>query len=175
MLRGSCRVLLVTALLIMPLAGPRSAPAQPTHPNEEKYGIVRAVLEAEVSRQKRTFEYVTHLSTEGIAHLAPESFAADFKPTLLTPDEIKGRAGGFMGVKYLVFEDFKIEGARAAVRLAAITEATPCFGTYYKHQKGFTYRLEKAGDVWRAELAGHPLAYRDFGAKPNNGTRRTRN
>jgi hypothetical protein len=175
MLRGLCQVLSVVALVIVSLARPSLAPAQSPLPDEERVEIVRAVLEAEMRRQRRTFENVTHLSTEGIAALAPERFAADFGLTLLTPGEIKERAKDFMGARYLVFEDFKIEGERAVVRLAAATEATPCFGTYHKIRKEFTYRLEKAGEGWRAELAGHPLAYRDFGAKPNNGIQRTRN
>ena len=175
MRRGLCWVLSVAGLLTVSPAGPGLALTQSALPEKERAEIVRAVLEAEMRRQSRTFEDVTHLSTERIASLAPERFAADFKLTLLTPGEIKERAEDFMGARYLVFLDFEIEGASAAVRLATVAEATPCFGTYHKRQKEFGYRLEKVGAGWRAELAGHPLAHRDFGAKPNNGIPRTRN
>jgi hypothetical protein len=157
------------------LASHSLALAQSPLPDEDEAGIVRAVLEAEMGRQRRTFVECHPPLDRGDRPPGPGAIRRGLRLTLLTPGEIKERAGGFVGARHLVFEDFKIEGARGAVRLAVAMEATRCSGTYYKHQKEFTYRLEKAGEGWKAEPVGHPLAHPDFGVKPNNGIQRTRN
>ena len=174
MCRSSCHVLRAAALLILCLSGPAPALSQSTLTDAEKAEVARAVLAAEQERQGRVFESVTQLSTENIAALAPAKFAADFKLTLLTPDEIKEKAEGFIGAHYLSFKNFKIEGERAAVTLAVTREMTPCFGPYRKHRQEFRYRVAKTDGEWKAQLVGHPLATPVFGVKPNNGMHPTR-
>ena len=167
MLRSLYQVLSAATLLILCLSCPGLVLSQSTLTGVERAEVVRAVLEAEQMRQGRAFESITQLSTENISSLNPARFAADFKLTLLTPNEIKVKAMDYIGAHYLVFTDFKIEGERAVVRLAAVKEVKPCFGPYQKHQTEFTYRLEKTGNEWKAKLVGHPLASPFFGVKPD--------
>ena len=167
MLQSSYQILRVAALLVLCLAIPDLALSQSTLLDSEKAEIVRAVLKSEQERQERAFESVTQLSTENIASLNPVRFAADFKLTLLTPYEIEEKAKDYIGAYYLAFKDFKIGGERAVVKLVVAKESTPCFGPYQKHQKEFTYRLERTGWGWKAELIGRPLANPVFGMKPN--------
>jgi len=130
----------------------------------EKTEIVRAVLEAELERQRSAFESVTQLSTENITSITPAGLAAGFKLSLLSPDGIKEQAKSFIGVTYLAFTEFNVRGDHAVVKLAVTREITPCFGPYQKQQKEVIYRLDRTNGGWKARAVSPP-----FDVKPNNG------
>lgn len=162
MLQSSHQGLGTAALLILCLLSPALASSQFAPTDAEKAELVRAVLEAEQERQRSAFESVTRLSTENVTSVNPAGLAADFKLSLLSHDEIKEQAKSFIGVTYLAFKEFKIEGGRALVKLVVTREVTPCFGPYQKHRKDLTYRLEKTNGEWKAKAVSPPL-----GVKPN--------
>jgi len=132
------------------------AVAQSTPFASERAEIVRAVLKGERERQAREFERPNLLSTESIEALSPAQLAADFHFGLVTPEQIKERAKGYVGVHYLAFKDFKIETGRAVVRVVVAYEVTGCFGPYQKQEKYFTFVLLRKDGQWQAERVFHP-------------------
>ncbi|MCM3871553.1 MAG: hypothetical protein ND895_12790 [Pyrinomonadaceae bacterium] len=155
---GSNRSLSAAVLLTLFLASSNLVMAQSSLTDEDRIGIVRAVLKAELARQVGAFENIWDLSTDtdNTTLLISPRVIADLKLTPLSLTEITEKAYSFTGARYLRFKRFNFEDNHAIVTLSVIKEVETCILTPQKQLQNFTYNVTKVDGHWQAELTSNP-------------------
>lgn len=160
---GLKRRLSAAILVTLFLTSSNLVMAQSSLTDEDKNGIVRAVLEAELARQVSNLENIWQVSTDNIPLLTSPRVIADLKLNLLSLTEFTEKAYSFTGARYLRFKRFNIQDSRIVVILSVIKEVSPCFSPPQKELQNFTYSVAKVDGHWQAELTSNPPPSVTFG------------